>query len=238
MQMLALRKRVLLGERAPVVLDDGERGIVGRAHALLNRLVLDELREEATDERVARAVRVDNVLGLDADHGVLGDGGGAVGVRVGDDGRESAVRADDDAVALGVGLGEERHAAGDLGKVILAEVPLHGGGKGLELGLVADDVVPVGHQLEEGVLVKLGNEGGREVEGKDLVGRGGVLGGELGALGGRGQEEAADKDNLGLLEEVPLLGLLEVARVVLDRGAEVRHHRAAKGKGVSDRIRQ
>lgn len=88
---------------------------------------------------------LDIVLALDGNDGGLGT--------LGDDGNT---------LALGVLLGKVGQVLGDGGDVGGLQVVRLGVGGGL--GLVADDVVPVGRSLVELLLEELGNEG--SVEGK------------------------------------------------------------------------
>lgn len=84
-----------------------------------------------------------------------------------DDGRLGALRDDGHALALRVLLRQIGQVLGDGGDVVGVEVVRVGVGHCLRL--VAHDVVPVRGRLVEGVLEELGDEGGVEGEGEDLV---------------------------------------------------------------------
>ena len=90
-------------------------------------------------------------------HGVLLDGSLALDS---DDGGLGALSHDGNALALGVLLGEVRERKGDFLDVRGAETVRLGVGGGL--GLVADDVVPVGRAGIQGLLEELRDERSRE----------------------------------------------------------------------------
>lgn len=147
--------------------------------------------------------RLDLVVALDSNDGGLG-----------------ALGDDDGTLALGVLLGEVGHVLGDGGDVLGVEVV--GGSEGASLGLVTDNVVPVGGGLVELVLEELADEGSGQREHEGLVLGSGLLG--EGHDGGDrdGQVVTTDEVDLGLLDEVPVL--LQVLDLVAVGGSEVGAH--------------
>ncbi len=144
---------------------------LAHVNRLLERLALDDTSEETTSKGVTGTVGVgdlrsvngvdrellDTLLALDGDEGGLG--------ALGDNG---------DTLALAVLLGEVGEVLDDVLGLLGGEVVrLSVGGS---LGLVADDVVPVGGAGIDGVLEELGDEGSGEGQNKDLVLLGSVLG--------------------------------------------------------------
>lgn len=121
-------------------------------------------------------------------------------------------------------LGQVGNVTGDLTHVLGVErvgVGIRSG-----LGLVADQVVPVGGGLIERVLEELRDEGGAEAQGEDLVVGGGLLGQGEDRGHAHGQMVAADKIERGLLDECPDVGRLEVLDFVLVGGGQMRAHAA------------
>lgn len=101
-----------------------------------------------------------------------------------------------------------------------------GFGVGGGLGLVADDVVPVGGAGIEGVLEELADEGGRQADGEDLVVLGGLLGELLDGGGADGEVVTSDVVGLGVLDKLPDVGAGQVLKVVVVGGTELGAHGA------------
>ena len=140
----------------------------------------------------------------------------------GDKGRVRALRDNSDPLTLGVLLGQICQQARDL-LDILRGMPLVLR-PAERLGLVADDVVPVGCRLRELVLEELRQEGRADAEGKDLVLGRGLLG--QGQDGGHADREMVTPYivDLGFFDQIPDPGLLQVRELVLVRGRQVRAH--------------
>jgi hypothetical protein len=190
-----------------------------RAHVdtLLDGLALGQTGKETTGEGVTGTGGVGNlVLANDVD----GESLDVVVALDGNDGGLGALGDDDSTLALGVLLGQVGHVLGDGGDVLGLEVV--GLSEGASLGLVADDVVPVGGGLVELVLEELADEGSGEREHEDLVLGSGLLG--EGQDGGDrdGQVVTTDKVDLGLLDEVPVL--LQVLDLVAVGSSEIGAH--------------
>ena len=157
----------------------------------------------------------------------------------GDKSRLSALGDDGNSLALGVLLGQVGKGLCDILGLLAGKVVRLGVGSGL--GLVSDDVVPVGSAGINGVLEELGNEGGGEGQDKRLV----VLSGLLSQLhDGRradyvvilahfridgfcnvhlltGKVEATDVVELGVLDELADLGLLQMVDIIVVGSTEV-----------------
>lgn len=186
--------------------------------ALLDRLVLDKTGNEATGERVTSTVGVADSLGVDGVHWVR-LGALALGS---DDSWEGALGNDGKSLPLGVLLWQVGQVLGDLSDV--------GGLKTVALGvcqslaLVTDDNIPVWGALVKGVLEELADEWGGEGDDEGLVVLGGLLGDGLDGLRADGEVVTADVDGLGLLNQAPDLGLLQVVNLVVVSSGEVGAH--------------
>lgn len=126
-------------------------------HTPLQALALGNTRKEATGERIASAIGVVDLLGVDLVHR---EGADVVLALHGDDGGLGALRNDGGALALLVLLGQVSEVLGDGRDVLCLQVV--GLGEGFGLGLVADDVVPVRRGLVQRILEELADEGSVE----------------------------------------------------------------------------
>lgn len=157
--------------RRTQLLDTQPRKPLAHINGRIEALALDEPGDEAAGEGITGAVRVVDLGSVDGVDGELLDVGRVLG---GDDGGARALRDDDDAGPLGVGLGQVGDGARDgldvrrVGQVVRLRVRLG-------LRLVADHVVPVRRRGVERVLEELRYEGRREVHHEDLVVRGRFL---------------------------------------------------------------
>ena len=186
---------------------------------LLDGLALDDTGSEATGKGVTGTVGVVDLGGVNGVDGVLLD---LILALDGNDGGLGTLGDDTNALALGVLPGEVGKGLGDL--LDIGGVEAVGLGVGGSLTLVADHVVPVGSRGIKGLLEELADEGGGEGEDEGLVAAGSLLG-EL-HDGGRadGEVVATDIVDLGVLNEGPDLGLLQVLKVVVVGGTEHSAH--------------
>lgn len=142
------------------LLADGESGEpLAHVNGALKSLALGDTGEETSGEGVTGTSGVANVGLVDL---VDGESLDVVLALDGDDGRLSALSDDGNTLALLVLLGKVGEVLGDGRDVGGLEVVGLGVGGGL--GLVADNVVPVGRGLVELVLEELANE--RSVQGE------------------------------------------------------------------------
>lgn len=178
---------------------------------------LGKTGEEATSKGIASTSGVTDFLLVDGVDSVLLD---LVLALNGNNGRVSALGDDDSSLAIGVDLGQVGKVLGNGRDIVSLEVVRLCVGAGL--GLVADDVVPVGSSLVELVLEELGDEGSRKRQHEDLVLLGGLFGQSHDGGNGNGQVVSSDKVDLGLLDKVPVL--LEVLDLVAVCGGEVGAH--------------
>ncbi len=239
------RKRVDL--RRSKLLDAQASEPLAHVNRLLERLALDDTSEETASKGVASTVGVGDLRRVNGVDRELLDGILALN---GDEGGLGALGDDGNTLALAVLLGEVGQVLDDVLGLLGGEV-VRLGVRG-SLGLVADDVVPVGGAGVDGLLEELGDEGSGEGQNKDLV----LLGRILGELhdGGRadwsasgqyddtttileiqgreiyerhtGEVEATNVEDIGVLGKGPDLGLLQVVEVVVVGGAEVGAERA------------
>lgn len=152
------------GDAPGALLADGKSSKpLAHVDGALKSLALGDTGEEASSEGVTST---SGVLDLRLVDGVDGEGLDVVLALDGDNGRLGALSDDGDTLALLVLLGEVGKVLSDGGDVSGLEVVRLGVGGGL--GLVADDVVPVGSGLVELVLEELGNEGCVEGESEGL----------------------------------------------------------------------
>lgn len=186
---------------------------------LLKGLALDNTSAQAAGKGVTSTVGIvdlllgklqngeflDVLLALDSDDGWFG--------ALGDDG---------DPLALLVFLGQVGELLGDL--LDVGQLPVVRLGVGGGLGLVADDVVPVRGAGVERVLEELADEGGRQRQDEGLVAGGRLLAQLLDGGRADGEVVAADVVRLGVLDQLPDLGGLEVLDVVVVGGGEVGAH--------------
>ena len=136
------------------LLADGESGEpLAHVDGALKSLTLGDTGEEASGEGVTGTGGVGNVGLVDL---VDGESLDVVLALDGDDGRLGALSDDGNTLALLVLLGKVGEVLSDGGDVGGLEVVRLGVGG--SLGLVADDVVPVGSGLVELLLEELGNE--------------------------------------------------------------------------------
>lgn len=139
----------------------------------LERLTLNDTSDEATGEGITGTVGVVDLARLDGvDRELLN----AVLTLNGNKGRVGALGDNGNTLALAILLGQVREVLDDVLGLLGRKLVRFGVGGGL--GLVADDVVPVGGAGIDNVLEELGDEGGRERKDEGLV----VLGGLLGKL--------------------------------------------------------
>mmetsp|Transcript_19244 Transcript_19244/g.42798 ORF Transcript_19244/g.42798 Transcript_19244/m.42798 type:complete len:378 (-) Transcript_19244:91-1224(-) len=208
-----------LVESAPALLDDEPRREVTRLDAVLHVLPDEHRRQEPPDERVPRAVRVHERLLRQERHGVLGHGPVAR-----HDGRRRPLR-ENHGPRLAALLRARRDLQGDLLEV-LPVVPepvlLPVGGR---LALVAEEVVGVLEGRGDLVAEEVDDERGREVEAERLARGERVLGDDLERVDRNGEEEAGDVVALGRLVDGLRLGGLDVGRLEVVRGVELRHER-------------
>lgn len=188
--------------------------------ALLDRLVLDNTSNEATGEGITGTVGVADSLGVN----------GVNWVRLGalalgsDDSWEGTLGDDSKSLPLGVLLWQVGQVLGDLSNVSgLETVAL---GVSQSLALVTDDNIPVWGALVKGLLEELADEWGGEGDDEGLVVLGGLLGDGLDGLGANGEVVTADVDGLGLLNQAPDLGLLQVVNLVVVGSSKVGAHAA------------
>lgn len=144
---------------------------LAHVNRLLKGLALNDTSEETTSKGVTSTVRVGNLGSVNGVDGELLD---ALLALDGDESGESALGDDGDTLALAVLLGEVGEVPGNILGLLGGQVVRLGVGGGL--GLVADNVVPVGGAGVDGVLEELGDEGSREGQDKGLVVRSSVLG--------------------------------------------------------------
>lgn len=142
----------------------------------------------------------------------------------GDDGGVRALGDDDGSLPGRILLGQVGDVAGDVGDVVGVEGV--GVGVGAGLGLVADEVVPVGGRLVERVLEELRDEGGAEAEGEDLVVGGGLLGERQNGGHAHRQVVAADVVHRRAAHERPDVRRLQMLELVFVGGGQVRAHAA------------
>ena len=146
------------------LLADGESGEpLAHVDGALKSLTLGDTGEEASGEGVTGTGGVGNVGLVDL---VDGESLDVVLALDGDDGRLGALSDDGNTLALLVLLGKVGEVLGDGGNVGGLEVVRLGVGG--SLGLVTDDVVPVGSGLVELLLEELGNEGSVQGESEGL----------------------------------------------------------------------
>lgn len=148
----------------------------------------------------------------------------AVGRANGNNGRLKALGDDHSTGTLGVLLGQHSQLLGNFNDVLGA--PLVTGRVGESLTLVAAGVVGVRQNAVQLVLEELGDEGSREVEHKDLVLGGSLLGESQDGGNADSQVVATDVEDLSLLDEGPDVGLLQVLDLVLIGSSEVSAHAA------------
>lgn len=209
-------------------------------NTLSKRLALDKGTDKATRKSVTSTVGVNNLSGVnDMDRKVL-DSGLSAGLKlVGGDhnGVVNTLGHNHNTGALGVGLGQHSHGLGNGRNV--GGLNAVGVGVRLHLGLVANDVVPVDGRSVKGLLEELGQERGRQVHGEDLVSLGRVLAQGLDGRGAHRQVEATHVVHLGVLHNLPVLGLLEMLELVVVGGGQIGSQRAVgavdQGRALSGR---
>lgn len=189
--------------------------------------VLDTLGKEtheATAEGVTGTVGVDDI-GL----GDLGDREDRDGITDGGDGLVSTL-SDHDGAGTAVALGELSQLLGDLLDIL--GVPACSLAVGAGLVLVTKQEVGILDNSIETLLEELRQEGSAEVEGKDLVVGSSVLGDLDG--GGEttivGDEETTKVIVLGVLDDLPVLGLLQEIELELLGSSEIGHQGAIKAR--------
>lgn len=195
---------------------------LAHVNTLSKRLALDKSTNETTSESVTSTVGVNNLSSVNGvDREVL-DGGLSASLELvsGDNnGVINTLGHNDNTGALGVGLGQNSHGLGNGGHVSgLNAVRL---GVGQNLRLVTNDVVPVDRGSIKGLLEELGQEGSRQVHGEDLVGLSSVLTQGLDGRGADSQVETTNVVDLGLLNKLPVLGLLKMLELVVVSGSQI-----------------
>ena len=140
------------------------------------------------------------------------------------DGGQGSVGDDGDTLALGVDLGKVGERLGDLLEVSSSKVV--GSSVRLGLTLVANNVIPVRGRGVKGVLEELGNEGGGQRQDKGLVAAGSLLAQLHNGGRANGEVVATDIIGLGVLDELPHLGALEMLDVVVVGSTELSYHAA------------
>lgn len=186
--------------------------------ALLNRFVLDKTSNEATGKRITSTVGVADLLGVNGMHWVR-LGALALGSN---DGWEGTLGNDGNSLPLGVLLWQIGQVLGNLSDVGgLETVAL---GIGQSLSLVTDDDVPVWGALVKGVLEELADEWGGEGDDEGLVVLCGLLSDGLDGLRADGEVVTADVDGLGVLNQAPDLGSLQVLNLVVVGSSEISAH--------------
>lgn len=208
---------------------DGESGEpLTHVDGSLKRLALDDTSKETTSESIASTVAVVDVVLVDGVDGELLD---ALLALDGDESGLGALSDNSNALSLAVLLGEVGEVRDNVLRLLGGKVV--GLSVGGSLGLVTDDVVPVGSRSINNVLEELRNERGRERQDEGLV----VLSSLLSELhDGRradGEVVAADVVDVGVLDEAPDLGALQVLQVVVVGSAELSAQRAV-GAGDDD----
>lgn len=144
---------------------------LAHVHCLVESPALEDTSAESAGEGITGTGGVVDLLLGDGVDGILLD---LCLTLDGDNGGLGALGDDGDALAGGVLLGQISEGEGDVGDADASgEAVRLGVGGGL--GLVADDVVPVGSAGIEGLLEELGDEGGGEGEDEGLVAAGGLL---------------------------------------------------------------
>mmetsp|Transcript_8347 Transcript_8347/g.26578 ORF Transcript_8347/g.26578 Transcript_8347/m.26578 type:complete len:419 (-) Transcript_8347:14-1270(-) len=227
-------------EGAAAALDDHRCRVGARLAAVRHGQALHEAGEEAAHVGVAGAVRVHELLLRELQNGVL---------------RDDALHAHDGVVAAlrdhhGAGPrlhgGHEREPRGD--ELDVLRLPALRLGPGERLSLVAEEEVHVRHPVEKAVLEgrHLHEEGRREVHAVDAAVLLLLHRSELDGLLRHRHEEAGAVDDLRLLHELPVLGLLAMLGLVVVRGAQVCAQRAldahdergagARGHGLVDHV--
>ena len=147
------------------LLTDGQSGEpLAHVDGALERLALGNTGEEASSEGVTGTSGVGDLGLVDL---VDGESLDLILALDGNNGGLSALGDDSNTLALLVLLGKVGEVLGDGGDVGGLEVV--GLGVGGSLGLVADDVVPVGSGLIELLLEELGNEGSVQGESERLL---------------------------------------------------------------------
>lgn len=168
-KMQSEKQRVDL--RRSKLLDAQASEPLAHINRLIERLALDDTSEETASKGVTSTVGVGDLGGLDGMDMELLDGILALN---GDEGGLGTLGDDGDTLALAVLLGEVGEVFDDVLGLLGGEV-VRLGVRG-SLGLVTDDIVPVGSTGVDGLLEELGNEGSGEGQDKDLVLLGRVLG--------------------------------------------------------------
>lgn len=139
----------------------------------LEGLALEETGKETTSESITGTVGVVDLLSLDGVDRELAD---LVLALDGHQSRPSALGDNGNTLPLGVLLGKIGEVLGNILGLLAGQVVRLGVGG--SLGLVTNNVIPVGSAGIDGVLEELRNEWGGKREDKGLV----VLGGLLGKL--------------------------------------------------------
>lgn len=160
-----LRRSKLLDAETSEPLAEVDAGLEG--------LALEDTGKETTGKGVTGTVGVVDLLGLDGVDGELLD---TLLALDGNKGRVSALSDNGNSLSLGVLLGKVGKVLDDVLGLLAGQAVGLGVSSGL--GLVTDDVVPVGGAGIDNLLEELGDEGGGEGEDKDLV----VLSSLLGKL--------------------------------------------------------
>lgn len=194
---------------------------LAQVDALLDRLVLDKSGNKATGERITSTVGVANSLGVDGVHWVRLGGALALGS---DDSWEGTLGDDGKSLPLGVLLWQVGQVLGNLSDIGGLEVVALGVSQ--SLALVTDDNIPVWGALVKGLLEELADERGGERDDEGLVVLGGLLGDGLDSLRADSEVVAADVDGLGVLNQAPDLGFLQVLNLVVVGSGEVGAHAA------------
>ena len=183
----------------------------------LDRFALGNASKEASSESITSTSGVGNVLFVNGVYSELLD---LVLALDGDNGRLGALSDDGGALALLVGLGEVCEVLGDGWDVLGVEAVRLSVGNGL--GLVSDNVVPVGSSLVELVLEKLGDERSREREHERLVLLCGLLAQSQDGGNRDGEMVSSHEVVLGLLDPVPVF--LQMLDLVLVGGSQIGAH--------------
>mmetsp|Transcript_12077 Transcript_12077/g.31971 ORF Transcript_12077/g.31971 Transcript_12077/m.31971 type:complete len:385 (+) Transcript_12077:2738-3892(+) len=204
-------------------LDDARRGVVSSAHhvgdVLCHRAA--ELRQEAANERVSCAVRVNDLLLLHRRNGVVGHDTVSRDERV-----FPTLCEDNRALTSSVLL----RKAGSLGRHLadVLAVPTHRLAERHRLRLVSEEVVNVRQEVLQRLQERghLHDERRAEVQAVHLVLLAAVLRHLHHRVGRHGDEESGAVDNLRRLHHRPVLRLLEVRDLVVVRRREVRDEAA------------
>jgi len=167
-------------------------------HALVQALALGQLSEEPTDEAVTGTVLVDDRLLRQLDAGEVAD----LAVHA-HHGRLGAVGDHNGAAARAVQLGQRGDGECDIRRAGASHAV--GSSPGSGLGLVAEHVVGVVHDLGQGLREHGRDERRRKVQGVDLAVGSAVLAGGDHGVWGHGEEEAGAVHDGGVVQD----GLLE-----------------------------